>query len=377
MPVNSPHPDPNLRHVLVAISTYAAYGQRIIDGICDYADRHRQWEFLPIRNPTDRYNGPAVDGVITEFARPEWLASLPQGAATVLVTSSEHAPDLPVVLADNHAVGVMAANYFQSLGFGHLGFFGMGGHRYVTQRQQGLTDRADQLGLAVHNFPATDPAPAKTIYAWIESLPKPIGVLAAEDASAVALANHCRDLDVLVPENVAVLGVDDDPRLCRMSNPPISSIDHGARRIGFEAAQLLHRMLDGQPAPNEPILLPPVQVIPRQSTDTLAIEDPNVARAVRFIRDHIADGISPKDVIASMPVARRTLEAAFRRCLNRSIGQEIMRLRIEAVRKFLRETDLALPEICELTGFSYPSQLSASFSKHAGLSPRQFRQQRT
>ena len=237
MPDNIPDPDQNLRHVLVAVSTYAAYGQRIIDGVCDYADRHREWEFLPIRNPTEVYKGPEVHGVITEFARPDWLASLPPAAFTVLVTSTEHSPDLPVVLADNCAVGVMAANYFQSLGFGHLGFFGIGGHRYIGQRQQGLAHRAEQLGLSVHAFPAMDPAHAEAIYAWIQSLPKPIGILAAEDASAVALANHCRDLDVLVPENVAILGVDDDRRLCRMSNPPISSIDHGARRIGFEAAR--------------------------------------------------------------------------------------------------------------------------------------------
>jgi LacI family transcriptional regulator len=160
-----------------------------------------------------------------------------------------------------------------------------------------------------------------------------------------------------------------------MSTPPLSSIDHGARRIGFEAARLLDDLLSGNTSPDGPIQVPPVKVVVRQSTDTLAIEDPNVARAVRFIRQRIADGIGPKDVIASMPVARRSLEAGFRRCLDRSIGQEITRLRIERVRKLLRETDLALPEICELTGYRYPSQLSAMFSKHVGISPSRFRRQ--
>jgi LacI family transcriptional regulator len=375
MPSNNCRTEQNVRRIAVAVQTYAAYGQRIIDGICDYADRHRQWEFVPMRNPNRTYSGPEVDGVICESAGPEWLASLPASAAKVLVTSRESSLDLPTVLADNRAVGAMAADYFQSLGFGHLGYFGTGRSLYVRQRHEGLAARADQLGLDVQAFVTIDPAPAEAIYSWIRALPRPVGVLASEDAGAVALANHCRDLGVLVPEQVAILGVDDDSRLCRMSTPPLSSIDHGARRIGFEAARLLDDLLSGNTSPDGPIQVPPVKVVVRQSTDTLAIEDPNVARAVRFIRQRIADGIGPKDVIASMPVARRSLEAGFRRCLDRSIGQEITRLRIERVRKLLRETDLALPEICELTGYRYPSQLSAMFSKHVGISPSRFRRQ--
>ncbi len=160
-----------------------------------------------------------------------------------------------------------------------------------------------------------------------------------------------------------------------MASPPLSSIDHGAHQIGFEAASLLDRMLGGEKAPADPILIPPREVVVRQSTDTLAIADPSVVRAVEFIRTRACgeDDIDVPAVVRHARASRRTLEAAFRRVLGRTILQEISRVRVERAKDLLVNTDLAMPEICERAGFSYPSRLSYVIKRETGLTPVEYR----
>jgi LacI family transcriptional regulator len=199
--------------------------------------------------------------------------------------------------------------------------------------------------------------------------------MAAEDMTAVHLANACQQVGAMVPQQVAILGVDDDRRACRMTTPPLSSIDHGAREAGFRAAELLAGLMEGQPPPEHPIYVQPRCVVTRQSTNTLAIDHPDVARATRFIHENFHEGITPRDVVASVPVARRSLETAFRRHLGRTILQEIQRVRIDRVKYLLSQTDLAMPEICELTGSSSPSRLSQAFKNAVGLPPSHYRRE--
>ncbi len=373
MPETRQSSDSPYRHILVGVQTYAAYGRRIIDGILDYSDRRRVWEFSANREGGLPEVLPSrIDGAIAEIRTDEQYARAQSlGAPVVAITGVYRPGGLATVIADNPAVGQMGAGYLASLGFEHLAYFGAGDHFYIAQRREGFVDHCRELGVEPYIFHAT--AGAGGLERWLTDLPKPVAVMGAEDWSAVAVANACRDLGIAVPEQVAILGVDDDEHLCRMANPPLSSIDHGARRIGFEGAALLEELMNGGPIPDSPVLVEPTNVVVRQSTDTLAISDPLVGRAVEFIRQNACTGIDVSNVVQQVRAARRTLEAAFRRTLGRTILQEINRVRVERAKDLLINTDMAMPDICERTGFSYPSRLSYVIKKDTGLSPRDFR----
>ncbi|MFP4053661.1 MAG: substrate-binding domain-containing protein [Phycisphaerae bacterium] len=361
------------RHILVGVQTYAAYGRRIIDGILDYADRRRVWEFSANREGgLPQVLPPRIDGAIAEIRNDDQYARAQALNAPVVAITGVYRPGgLATVIADNPAVGRMGAEYLSSLGFEYLAYFGAGEHFYIDQRREGFVGRCRELGIEPHVF---HPAAGESgLERWLADLPKPVAVMGAEDWSAVAVANACRELGIAVPEQVAILGVDNDEHLCRMANPPLSSIDHGARRIGFEGASLLEELMNGAAVPDFPLLVEPTEVIVRQSTDTLAISDPMVGRAVEYIRQNACNGLDVPDVVRQVRAARRTLEAAFRRTLGRTILQEINRVRVERAKDLLINTDMAMPEICERTGFSYPSRLSYVIKKDTGLSPRDFR----
>jgi LacI family transcriptional regulator len=349
-----------------------------VDGVLEFADQNPGWEFESSREPEELYAGQPPDGVIRGISTGPLGKTIARfekkGIPCVSVT--DPALPLPQVLMDDVAVGEMAAGHFLDLGFEQLGFLAYQQFHFAVDRREGFSRAAQRRGAEVHVYPMKhEGKPAIPVEKWIKQLPLPIGILAAEDVTAVHLANVCQELGVMVPQQVAIIGVDNDTRACRMANPPLSSIDHSAREVGFQAAQLLNDLMAGQHAPDEPIYVQPRAIVTRQSTNTLAIENPNVARAVRFIHDRFPEGIAPKDVVAAIPMARRTLETAFRRSLGRTILDEIQRVRIDRVKHLLRETDMAMPEICELTGFRCPSRLSKAFKNAVGIPPSQYRSQ--
>jgi LacI family transcriptional regulator len=183
----------------------------------------------------------------------------------------------------------------------------------------------------------------------------------------------CRRLGVGVPDEVAVLGVDNDEVLCELAAPPLSSIIPNTHRTGYEAAALLEQMMAGRKMAGETHLIPPSGLATRQSTDALAIEDTNVAQAVRFIREHACQGIRVQDVIRAVPQARRLLESRFRKLLGRTPHEEIIRVQLNRVKQLLVETDLSLSEIATRTGFAHVEYLSVVFKNKAGTPPSQYR----
>jgi LacI family transcriptional regulator len=208
---------------------------------------------------------------------------------------------------------------------------------------------------------------------WVGRLPRPIGLMACYDFKAQQLLVVCRELDIAVPEEVAVVGVDNDRLLCDLANPPLSSVIPNTHRTGYEAARILDRLMAGENMPPESHLIEPLGIQTRQSSDTLAIDDPDVAIAVRFIREHAIEGIDVSDVLARVSLSRRALESRFRRIINRTPHQEIMRVRIERVKMLLLASDFSLAEIAAITGFEHVEYLSVAFKREAGQTPRQYR----
>lgn len=210
---------------------------------------------------------------------------------------------------------------------------------------------------------------------WVAGLPKPVGIMACHDPRGYQLIDACRRASVQIPDQAAIVAVDNDPVMCLMANPPMTSIDTDGIGIGYEAASWLHRMMIGEPGPAEEVLLEPKRLVRRRSSDMLAIDDPDVASAVRFIRDHACDGVRVDSVVRHVAMSRSVLERRFRKAIGRTPKAELLRIQIERAVQLLSETDLALAAIAEQTGFSNEKYFSDAFFRETKQRPSEFRKQ--
>ena len=363
--------------VLLMVGMEHAHGRGILEGIDDYADHHPRWQnqlevFLrpgPIEN--GQVDGMIVEPRSTAVRRALLRTSIP--AVTVGHTLIPQGP--PAVLVDNIAVGRLAADYLADLGLKFLAYVPQYGSPSSLERGEGF---AKQCALRQIPCELCDKVTAKDeihLARWISDLPEPVGILAAHDRKALQVARACLLAGRGIPEQVALLGVDNEIQTCRLATPPLSSIDHGTRRIGYEAAQLLDNWLTERRRPASPVLVQPDGVVSRQSTDLLAMDNPEVVAAIRFIRAHANEPLKAGAVLRHVAVSRRTLEMHFKQALGRSIHEEIMRVRIGRARQLLITSDWSMPMIADACGFHFPSQFSYAFKRETGVAPQQFRRQ--
>lgn len=197
--------------------------------------------------------------------------------------------------------------------------------------------------------------------------------MACNDISGQQVMNICRKLNLVIPEEVAIISVDNDEVLCELSDPPLSSVAPDSVRIGYEAATLLEKMMCGWKPPVKPIYVAPLGVISRRSTDVLAMDDHQLAKGVRFLRDHAFGNISVNDVALAAGMSRRVFERRFTAQMGRPPNAEVLRLRLERAKQLLIDTNWNLTEIAERTGFNHVEYFHTVFTKKTGLTPRQFR----
>jgi LacI family transcriptional regulator len=210
---------------------------------------------------------------------------------------------------------------------------------------------------------------------WLKSLPKPVGIMACNDIRGQQVMNACRRCDLTVPEELAVIGVDNDEIFCELSDPPLSSVALDTLRIGYEAAALLERMMAGEKAPERPILIPPLGVVARRSTDVLVMDDRQLAIGARFLREHAFDSITVNDAARAAGMSRRVFERRFSSQIGRAPKAEVLRIRLERAKSLLANTDWPLTKIAERTGFKHGGYLHAVFGDKMGMTPGQFRKQ--
>jgi LacI family transcriptional regulator len=210
---------------------------------------------------------------------------------------------------------------------------------------------------------------------WLQELPKPIGIMACNDLRGRHILDACRQLNLRVPEDVAVVGVDNDELMCELAVPPLSSVAQGSERLGYEAAKLLGRLIRGRCLRPKHIVVPPISIVPRRSSDLIAVDDPLLSAALRFIQNHAAEQIGVPDVVRNAGVSRSTLETRFRTQLARTIHDEIQRVRIETARRLLTATNLSLSKIAERAGYRNSYYMSAVFRRELGVPPSQLRQE--
>jgi LacI family transcriptional regulator len=374
-------------HVALIVETSIHYGRQVLRGVTSYLQSHRPWSvFLEQRelwtSPPTWLRSWRGDGIICRKTTPQ-LAAAMRKAGVPLVDLSDATPPLkvPRIESDHRAMGALAADHLLERGFTRLAFCGFSGLAWSIGRREGFIARLAQRGhsCALWDSPWTGPRARvwereqDQITHWLQSLPRPTGIFVCSDMRGQHVLDACQRIDLAVPEEAAVIGVDNDAVLCNLCHPPLSSVIPNAERVGYEAAALLDRLMSGEKPPTEPLLIAPTGVQTRQSTDVLAIDDPAVASVVRFIRERACQGCSMKEVERHSSLSRSLLERQFRRYLGRSPQAEIRAVQLKKVKQLLAESDLSLQKIAALAGYSHPEYMSVVFKRETGHTPGEYR----
>jgi LacI family transcriptional regulator len=281
------------------------------------------------------------------------------------------------------AIGRLAAEHLLERGFSHFGWCGVVGVNWAQTRRDSFEQTVGAAGCPceVYRLPARTRSDSsweiqqEQLAHWLRRLPKPSGVMACYDPAGQRVLEACRRAEVLVPDEVAVIGVDNDQTVCEVCDPPLSSVAANHFQVGQEAAALLDRLMRSEPSLENPLYVAPAGVVTRQSSDVLAIGDPDVVAALHFIRERACGGIQVQEVTEHVSVSRSTLKERFRCLLGRSIHDEIIRVRINRCRELLSQTKMPIRKIAEKTGFRHQEYMGVVFKEIVGKTPGQYRKE--
>ena len=377
------------RHnVALLIETSNGYARGLLEGVVRYArELHPPWSMHLVEHGRGdppppwlaRWQG---DGLIARIETPAIARAVEaSGLPAVDVSAARPLPGLPWVETDDAAIARLAAEHLLERGFHRFAFLGEPSFNWSRWRRDAFVAYLAQSGLGcdVRESPSrgrggmASDREQRSLAEWVRGLPKPVGIFACYDIKAQRLLDACRLAGVAVPDEAAVIGVDDDALLCDLCVPPLSSVIPDSRRAGYEAARLLDGMMARGDREPRAIRVPPLGVAIRQSTDVLAIDDPDLAAAVRFIREHACDGITVRDLLRRVPLTRRVLEKRFLGRLGRTPHAEILRQKVARAERLLADTDLGLAVIAQRTGFRHAEYLSVAFKRAVGVTPGTFR----
>jgi len=385
---------PKLRRVALVIETSRNYGRGILRGIARYAHVHGQWSFFTVERELHsgipdwlrRWKG---DGIIARIENPAMAKQLLKcGCPVVDVLGQARLSSVPAFDTDHLAVARWAADFFLQAGFRHFAFCGYRGLPFSDKRGAAFADCLSGSGKTVREIslaPARKPvrhiqateelgiAAERNIARWLQEQPRPLAVFACNDICAQQVLNACREHRIRVPEEVAVMGVDNDDVLCSLCDPPLTSIEPDTERLGYESAALLDAMMSGERRGKATIHIPPARLVERTSTDMIAIEDDITVQALRFIRSRVGEGIAVKDVLRHVGRSRTDLEQRFRFWLHTTVRAEILRRRLDRVCHLLQETGLGLEEIARKSGFATAAHLCRLFRKSHRQTPTEYR----
>ena len=289
---------------------------------------------------------------------------------------------VPRVILDDVRIGQLAAEHFLERGFTDLGFYRFTGYQAVQDREEGFRRAVQQAGRNFHLIDWHGAARQGRRWNWFDwlerelpKLPLPIAIMAQSDHRATYLLSACEAAGLAVPEQVALIGVDNDEQACELASVPLSSVDCDRESMAYEGARLLDRLISGGRPPGRPIKIAPRGVVVRHSSDIYAVVDPAAARALQFIREHFREPMGVEEVIRASRTSRCGLYRAFHKYVGRSVGEEIDRQRIEHAKKLLRETCHKLHAIARLSGFSGAEHFTRTFRRVTGDPPSAYRRQ--
>lgn len=377
------------RHVALIIETSSAYGRDLMSGIVRYMRMHDEWSvFLEQRDlwkrPPAWLNAWRGDGIISRATTPKLVDAISRtGVPLVEVTDRRGDGELPQVRSDDEEIGRLGAEHLLERGFRRFAFCGFSKEAWSARREQAFVKRVaeeryacSRYNSAWHGRAARDwEVEQQHLMSWLRESKPPFAVMACNDVRGQHVIDACSKLELSVPEQVAILGVDNDDLLCRVCSPPLSSVIPNASAVGFKAAEMLAQLMSGEAAKVESQLVKPFGVATRQSTDVVAIEDRDVAAALHYIRQHACRGVSVGEVVRNSPVSRSTLERQVRKYLGRTPQEEIRHVQVKRAKELMLTTDLSAEQIAVLCGFDYPEYFYTVFKRVSGLTTTEFRKQ--
>jgi LacI family transcriptional regulator len=357
------------------------YLSDVVSGVQEYARSAANWSVevcssLLIAEAS--VVGWRPDGILLNAVDGEWGPLIRRLKLPTVQIGGNALGDVPQVRTDNEAIGALAAKYLLDRGFKNFAYFGYSGIEWAQIRKRAFTSALAERNIqcsaydedigVIHSRNITG-----SIAKWVASLPSPVAVLSCHDRAAMILGHACSHLGLEVPEQVAILGVDNNIFECGFTNPPISSIMGSARRIGYQAAVTLDALMRREKIDRTPTLVKPAGVETRASTDIFAVSDPDVAEALRYIDEHAEEAILVEDVARAVFASRRMLERKFKALLHHSPRELIMRSHLEHSKRLLIHTDLSMLDVAVRSGFPSGSKFSAVFKREIGVGPREFR----
>jgi LacI family transcriptional regulator len=374
-------------HVALIVETSKGFGRGLLRGISKYVRADGPWSIYVDERaagdpPPTWLRDWEGHGVIVRAQTRELADAVLKLRVPVVDTLRQFdALMLPAIYTNDALVSAHAAEHLLAKGFRNFAFVGVENAHWSDLRCAGFEAAVRRAGHECHvyepisrrRFRKSWEGGQDDLCEWINDLPKPVGIMAAHDLRALCVLDACRRTGTAVPEHAAIIGVDNDELLCDLADPPLSSVPHDLDRMGHEAAALLARLMNGEAAPAQPTFVDPFSVVARQSTDIVAIDDPVVASAMRFIREHACDGIKIDDVATHTGWSRRVLERAFERHVGISPHAQIVRTQLDRIKQLLTETELSIEVIADKSGFAYPAYMSVAFKKQTGQTPIEFR----
>jgi LacI family transcriptional regulator len=367
------------------------YNKNILKGITRYSKDHGPWTFCKM--PTYYRETIGIDGIL-KWAK-EWGADGIIGqfyndeevekftAANIPVIAQdfkERFTDIPNITGAYTDTGRLGANYFLRKGFRNFAFYGFGNIVWSRERAQGFEERIQEAGFNVHYYEHKDPEAIDLWYykpsalsEWLKSLPKPIALMTCDDNQGHHIAEAAKHAGIRIPDEVAVLGVDNDEMVCELSDTPLSSIELDAEKGGYEAARLMEQMVEEKTCYGPDVVVKATQVVTRRSTDIFASKDKYIVSALKYIHGNLDKNLKVDQVLKEVPLSRRSLEKRFMLTTGYPVYEYIYNQRIEKFTQKLLETDMTIFEIALDLGLSDSKNIARQFKQVKGLTPMEYR----
>ena len=371
--------------VALLMETSNEYSRGIIKGIYGYIKEHGNWDVFLGEYSRGEPNPEWMlswkgDGIIARIEN-KMMAELVSNCKipTVDLSAANLIPGIPWVETDDKSIAKLAVEHLIECGFKNFGFAETG-FNWSKWRKGHFEHYLRIMGFESHTLPS--PLNTKTnwleqqekIESWLSLLPKPIGIFAGYDLMGRLIIDSCNKLGYMVPEEVAVIGVDNDPLICELCSPPLSSIIPDTYKTGYVAASLLESIMGKKEVGKLTYRIKPLGIKKRRSTDTIAIDDPDISKAMHYIFENANSGtFNISDILSFVPMSRRVFEKKFKRIVGTTPYKEMQKIRVNRIKELLNETDLSLFDIAERAGFEHVSYMSYLFKRETGITPSMYR----
>jgi LacI family transcriptional regulator len=373
---------PKIFQVILLIDASGSYGRGLLKGITKYSHLHGPWVFYSPQKglALPHFEELDADGVIM-YDQKQNEKIKEKGLPIILIDDERLTCDFPHIITDSAALGKMAAEYFLDRGFQKFAYCGYNNKFWSRNNGLCFAQRLSKAGFSVDFYKQPESQIRYSwayeqpfLQKWLKSLPEPVAILTCHDECGRRVIESCKIANLRVPEEIAILGGDNDEIICDLATPSLSSISLNVELTGYEAAELLHKfMLRKEKMAGQEIVVHPTHIVTRQSTNTQAIEDREVAQAVRYIREHSREPIQVCDVANNVVVSRRVLETKFRIILGHTILDEIKRVKVDQIARLLLETDLSISQITTTLKYTSTGNLCRYFQGAKGISPLAYR----